>query len=107
MESFALFEMRMYEEYFAKDYKQHFILFTEFPLSHQRDLPRIISCKKPKMAENLSQLIATKLPESHETKKAICILRKIRNCEESETRCAISFEHRAAGKNKHMEEVPV
>lgn len=65
--AFALFEMRIYDEYFGKFYKQHSIRFTEFALSHQRDLLKIISCKKTKKAENLSQLIATKPFVSHET----------------------------------------
>lgn len=67
VEAFALFEMRIYEKYCDKFHKQHSILLTEFSLSHQRDLLRIESCKKTKMEENLSQLIATKLSESYET----------------------------------------
>lgn len=99
--------MRIYGECFGKFYKQHSILFTGFSLCHQRDLMSIISCKGSAKAGNLSQLIAAKPSESHETQKATSVLRKIRNSEECGACCAISVELRTARKNKYVEEVTV
>lgn len=48
-------------------------------LSYQRDLLRIISCKKTKKAENFSEIIAAKQPEFHKIQMALCVLNKIRN----------------------------